>query len=1348
MKIRLQAMDNLCLADRPPSTDRTQVCKPIFSHWFFGGSPPSAPCSGKAVLLPLPDVAPKACRQFSMNPQIRFNMKNFLLLFSLMWLALPVFSQNHALDFDGVDDYLDFGNAYPSGSVGTHESWVRPHTGNFDERIFGNGGIPALRIGSSRKLDIWNHTSGTCCWVSASTSSLPLNTWTHIAVVRTSSTTVEVYVNGVNEVGPITLNSNPPYTSGLTFGRQSSGGFGNYYNGEADEIRIWDDARTATEVSDNMNTELTGTEEGLVSYYKFDDDTSACNVIDCSSNENHGTRHGTSGANNLPQSSANIPSLTDVACGATNPNPGGSTCVYIGPDSGDWDNPCHWDCGKVPGPDDHAIINGTDGVLLSGSHTVESLTLGQLGSNLTATLFGGGTITITSTLNGDEGHIRSNCIIESTATMYVRDLKIYSPFFNMKGTTIVHEADFHIIGKQPGTNTFYNNGTINITGCMNNSDGMNLGDFATFINNGTLDFDTSCHNMSGNIALNTFINDGAIQADSLSITGGIDFIINQSGTVTGNIRFDLCCGGTVTHNGINSPGMSPGTWDFNATPFVNNGTIEMELQNLDGPSIGHDYIVTNPASPLSGTLEVLLINGFTPYFGDAFTIISCPGGCNGEFDQIAFPDDPTLWEIQCNAEDITIVYTDKSNSNWFEDSDEDGYGNTSVHVNACASPAGFVDNETDCDDNDANVYPGNAETTCNGVDDDCDANTPDMPDNDGDGSTTCDDCNDNDPLIYPGATEICNGVDDDCDNNVDEGVQSIFYADSDGDGFGDPDNSTMACSAPNGHVSDNNDCDDADANVNPAATEVCDGVDNDCDFAIDEGVQSIFYADSDGDGFGDPDNSTMACSAPNGHVSDNNDCDDADANVNPAATEVCDGVDNDCDFAIDEGVQSIFYADSDSDGFGDPDNSTMACSAPNGHVSDNNDCDDADANVNPAATEVCDGVDNDCDFAIDEGVQSIFYADSDGDGFGDPDNSTMACSAPNGHVSDNNDCDDADANVNPAATEVCDDIDNNCDNQIDEGCGSNTYYADTDGDGYGDPNNSTTANSPPNGYVSDNTDCDDTDADINPAATEVCNGTDDNCNGQVDENLSGLTYDDNVTFSSQADVDAWLSCYTIIDGHLTIKNSVSDLGPLIGLEEVTGHLKIKSTDLTDLTGLDSLKTIGGKLQIHKNNDMTSLTGLEKLEYVDKNLQMFRNFDLGDCCSIHDLLDNGGVDGSVLIFQNYSGCNSESDIQSSCGGSNLVGQPGRGQQAIQQIGMEKTIALYPNPAMDVVQLNIGGHFRSGIVRVFDTAGKLVLEKMLMENAARERISLDRIKPGLCFVQVVLDGDVFVRKLAVQ
>jgi len=191
------------------------------------------------------------------------------------------------------------------------------------------------------------------------------------------------------------------------------------------------------------------------------------------------------------------------------------------------------------------------------------------------------------------------------------------------------------------------------------------------------------------------------------------------------------------------------------------------------------------------------------------------------------------------------------------DGDADGWLLDTPDCRALGAP-------TDCDDRNADVYPG-ADEACNGVDDDCDGHVDDAADGDGDGYAACDDCDDDDRFTSPGAPDACDGLDNDCDGVVDEGF------DGDGDGI-------SPCAG---------DCDDLDPLVGTGGPEACDGADNDCDGEVDEGF------DEDGDGL-------RTCDG---------DCDDGDPAVYPGAAEICDGVDDDCDPSTDE------TADDDGDGY-------------------------------------------------------------------------------------------------------------------------------------------------------------------------------------------------------------------------------------------------------------------------------------------------------------------------------------------------------------------------------------------------------------------------------------------------
>jgi len=138
---------------------------------------------------------------------------------------------------------------------------------------------------------------------------------------------------------------------------------------------------------------------------------------------------------------------------------------------------------------------------------------------------------------------------------------------------------------------------------------------------------------------------------------------------------------------------------------------------------------------------------------------------------------------------------------------------------------------------------------------------------------------------------------------------------------------------------------------------------------------------------------------------------------------------------------------------------------------------------------------------------SIWYADADGDGYGNASSSTQSCSQPSGYVSNNTDCNDNAGSTNPGATEICGNgIDEDCDGQTDEGCSAFTWYQDADADGYGNPAVSTTTsvNTAPSGYVSNSSDCNDGNNAVNPAAAEICNGIDDNCDGTIDNGTPAL----------------------------------------------------------------------------------------------------------------------------------------------------------------------------------------------------------------------------------------------------
>ncbi|MFA4846542.1 MAG: MopE-related protein, partial [Patescibacteria group bacterium] len=344
---------------------------------------------------------------------------------------------------------------------------------------------------------------------------------------------------------------------------------------------------------------------------------------------------------------------------------------------------------------------------------------------------------------------------------------------------------------------------------------------------------------------------------------------------------------------------------------------------------------------------------------------------------------------------------------------------------------------------------------------------------------------------------------DDCDPNNQNISKLTFYRDLDGDGYGSKE-TKLDCAKSKGFVEKTGDCNDNNEKIFPNATETCDLIDNDCDNNTDEGVTPRWYRDKDEDLYGNPNDFRDECTEPVEYISQSGDCNDSSDKIYPEAPEFCDLFDNDCDGETDEDLSVRWYRDKDDDKHGNVNVFEDNCAQPNGYILTNDDCDDEDVATYPEALEICDDkIDQDCDGITDNAENAkLWFADEDSDGSGDPAVSLFACVKPDRHVLTSDDCDDTKSNVNPDVLETCQDkLDNDCDGIIDADAIYVAWYIDADGDGFGDANDSKTSCAPTlEGYVANDTDCDDESSLISPSVEEVCNnGIDDNCDDSPNE---------------------------------------------------------------------------------------------------------------------------------------------------------------------------------------------------------------------------------------------------------
>lgn len=591
-------------------------------------------------------------------------------------------------------------------------------------------------------------------------------------------------------------------------------------------------------------------------------------------------------------------------------------------------------------------------------------------------------------------------------------------------------------------------------------------------------------------------------------TNGIQSIYLRQATGTGNYEIDEIRAGEtwtsvtpgaaascVTYNTITASACN--SYTLNNQTYTTSGTYVQTLTNAN--AAGCDSIINLNLTINNANTSTLNITNCGPY-----TLNNQTYNVSGTYTQL------TQNVAGCDST-ITLNLTIVGSLSYYQDLDNDGFGNAAVSQTGCAAISGYVTNSSDCDDNNNAIYPGAVDIAGNGIDEDCNgfdaplqlgiyqfAGTLDCAIQDVAATNTNANWTFSDFTAQGNTCATGGGVFNrsgwnqtaifdpnqynefsisgaNCTNlNLSKlalnhrtsstgGTPTIFVRSS-LDNF--TTNIDTIASSWNGNVvlADTVFLPATFANVgtvtfrfyviNQATATSTLRMDNVSVWGNAIAITpSLYYADTDGDGFGDPANDTLLCNAPSGFVANNSDCDDTNAAVNPNTT---------------------WFQDLDNDQVGNTAVTLTACLQPVGYVLASGDCDDNNAAVVAPV---------------------LYYSDADNDGFGDDATATPFCQAPVNMTAIGGDCDDNNNAIYPGAPEICDGFDNNCNGQNDEGLTFLNYYFDGDGDGFGIGNPTVSCN-PVSGYATQNGDCDDSNNSAYPGATDSeGNGIDENCDG-------------------------------------------------------------------------------------------------------------------------------------------------------------------------------------------------------------------------------------------------------------
>ncbi len=450
-----------------------------------------------------------------------------------------------------------------------------------------------------------------------------------------------------------------------------------------------------------------------------------------------------------------------------------------------------------------------------------------------------------------------------------------------------------------------------------------------------------------------------------------------------------------------------------------------------------------------------------------------------------------------------------------------------------------------------------------------------------------------------------------------------------------------------GYSTGQGDCNDFNDSIYPGATEVNDGIDNNCDGNIDEGF------DTDGDGYS----------------TGQGDCNDLNDSINPGATEVNDGIDNNCDGNIDEGF------DNDGDGFSPA----------------QGDCNDSNAAAYPGATEVNDGLDNNCNGVVDEGF------DADGDGYS----------------TGQGDCNDVDPYLNP----------------------DTIWYADEDGDGFGNPNNSSNGCVQPTGYVANNLDCKPLDPDVYPGAPAQPDGKDNDCDGIVDKVPQSITMD---PIPDQVDERGSVTIVASSTSGLDLNYSIA--GPVNlfnGILILTGP---GTVTITASQAGDNRYLPADRVTVTFCVNPLPLISL--FEEGTSFLTLQSNYDTGNQWYVNDSHINGANEQQYIVSES-----GDYMVKVSIGGCTGVSDMFNAVLTHVETEVNKSISLFPNPVHQYLNIELSNINNTGISEVFviNSNGSTVMRKSMNQNSYMNTLIIDvsQLKPGIYYL-LIKTGDEVIRK----